>query len=111
MTPRDGLERKKDSMEAIGGPERRELPPFQKLKRDREKEKKKEKSWGRYHEKAWPVERNKKSSGRGESGWCSDVTSTHGAWRHAGVRFLLLGDFKPSLQHHLLGLNNTCFSW
>ena len=24
---------------------------------------------------------------RGESGWCSDVTSTHGAWRHAGVRF------------------------
>ena len=26
---------------------------------------------------------------RGESGWCSDVTSTHGAWRHAGVRFLL----------------------
>ena len=30
--------------------------------------------------------------GRGESGWCSDVTSTHGAWRHAGVRFLLPGD-------------------
>ena len=29
--------------------------------------------------------------GRGESGWCSDVTSTHGAWRHAGVQFLLLG--------------------
>jgi len=29
---------------------------------------------------------------RGESGWCSDVTSTHGAWRHAGVRFLLPGD-------------------
>ena len=29
--------------------------------------------------------------GRGESGWCSDVTSTHGAWRHAGVRFLLSG--------------------
>ena len=25
----------------------------------------------------------------GESGWCSDVASTHGAWRHAGVRFLL----------------------
>ena len=24
-----------------------------------------------------------------ESGWCSDVASTHGAWRHAGVRFLL----------------------
>ena len=24
--------------------------------------------------------------GRDESGWCSDVTSTHGAWRHAGVR-------------------------
>ena len=31
--------------------------------------------------------------GRGESGWCSDVTSTHGAWRHAGVRFLLPGVF------------------
>jgi hypothetical protein len=29
---------------------------------------------------------------RGESGWCSDVTSTHGAWRHAGIRFLLPGD-------------------
>ena len=27
--------------------------------------------------------------GGGESGWCSDVASTHGAWRHAGVRFLL----------------------
>ena len=31
------------------------------------------------------------SDGRGESGWCSDVTSTHGAWRHAGVRFLFSG--------------------
>ena len=30
---------------------------------------------------------------RSESGWCSDVTSTHGAWRHAGVRFLLSGAF------------------
>ena len=29
--------------------------------------------------------------GRGESGWCSDVTSTHGAWKHVGVRFLLPG--------------------
>ena len=28
---------------------------------------------------------------RGESGWCSDETSTLGAWRHAGVRFLLSG--------------------
>ena len=28
----------------------------------------------------------------GESGWCSDVASTHGAWRHAGVRFLLRCD-------------------
>ena len=36
--------------------------------------------------------------GRGESGWCSDVTSTHGAWRHAGVRFLLPGEWlKESL--------------
>ena len=35
--------------------------------------------------------------GRGESGWCSDVTSTHGAWRHAGVRFLLFGEHCPNL--------------
>ena len=28
---------------------------------------------------------------QGDSGWCPDVTSTHGAWRHAGVRFLLSG--------------------
>ena len=28
---------------------------------------------------------------RGESGWCLDMTSNHGAWRHAGVRFLLSG--------------------
>jgi hypothetical protein len=28
---------------------------------------------------------------RGESGWCSEVTSIHGAWRHARVRFLLSG--------------------
>ena len=28
---------------------------------------------------------------RGESGWCSDMTSTHGVWRHTGVRFLLSG--------------------
>ena len=36
----------------------------------------------------------KTQMGRGESGWYSNVTSSHGAWRHAGVRFLLLGDFK-----------------
>ena len=30
---------------------------------------------------------------RGESGWRSDWTSTPGAWRHAGVRFLLPGEF------------------
>ena len=34
----------------------------------------------------------KATNGRGESGWCSDVTSTHGAWRHAGVRFSLSGE-------------------
>jgi hypothetical protein len=28
---------------------------------------------------------------QGESGWCSDGTSTPGAWKHAGVRFLLSG--------------------
>ena len=31
------------------------------------------------------------SQGRGDSGWCSDRASTPGAWRHAGVRFLLPG--------------------
>ena len=39
--------------------------------------------------------------GRGESGWCSDVTSTHGAWRHAGVRFLLPGVFQHNTQQRL----------
>ena len=29
---------------------------------------------------------------RGESGWCSDMTSSHGAWRHAGIRFLFSGE-------------------
>ena len=33
------------------------------------------------------------TNSQGESGWCSGVTSTHGAWRHAGVRFLLPGVF------------------
>ena len=33
--------------------------------------------------------------GRGESGWCSDMTSTHWAWRHAGARFLLSGGRWP----------------
>ena len=28
---------------------------------------------------------------QGESGWCSDQTSTLGAWRHAGVQFPLSG--------------------
>ena len=42
---------------------------------------------------------------RGESGWCSDVTSIHGAWRHAGVRFLLPGVIFPLTSGHaLIGL-------
>ena len=32
------------------------------------------------------------SAAGGELGWCLDMTSTHGAWRHAGVRFLLSGE-------------------
>ena len=40
---------------------------------------------------------------RGESGWCSDMTSTHGAWRHAGVRFLLSGDVWPVVWPWLAG--------
>ena len=35
-----------------------------------------------------------KPQGRGESGWCSDGTSTPGAWRHAGVQFLLSGVYE-----------------
>ena len=34
---------------------------------------------------------------RGESGWCLDMTSTHGAWRHAEVQFLLPGVFRQLL--------------
>ena len=41
---------------------------------------------------------------RGESGWCSDMTSTHGAWRHAGVRFLLSGGAWPNS----LAINHDC---
>ena len=44
---------------------------------------------------SWPLpcpSPSGKQRGRGESGWCSDMTSTHGAWRHAGVRFLLSGE-------------------
>ena len=37
-------------------------------------------------------------SSRGESGWCSDRTSTPGAWRHAEAQFLLLGDTKGSIR-------------
>jgi hypothetical protein len=32
-----------------------------------------------------------------ESTWRSDVTSFHGAWRHAGLRFLLFGGHCPNL--------------
>ena len=42
-------------------------------------------------------------SGRGESGWCSDMTSTHGAWRHAGVRFLLSGELRRAMRTCLDG--------
>ena len=35
---------------------------------------------------------------RGESGWCLDMTSTHGAWRHAEVQFLLPGACLSCLQ-------------
>ena len=38
-------------------------------------------------------------SGRGASGWCSDVTSSHGAWRHAGIRFLLPCVSAPNLSY------------
>ena len=50
-------------------------------------------SGGRHH---------RKTPRRGESGWWSDMTSTHGAWRHAGIRFLLSGGLSTAralLQH------------
>ena len=43
-------------------------------------------------------------SGRGESGWCSDMTSTHGAWRHAGIRFLLSGGLRQDMRTCVDGL-------
>ena len=36
-------------------------------------------------------------SSRGESGWCPDGTSTPGAWRHAGVQFLLSGEISKQM--------------
>ena len=48
---------------------------------------------------------------RGESGWCSDMTSTHGAWRHAGVRFLLSGGWPIGLYHWLSTKSVTATAW
>ena len=42
--------------------------------------------------RCWPMPDVFQHGSRGESGWCSDMTSTHGVWRHAGVRFLLTGE-------------------
>ena len=41
-------------------------------------------------------QRKAASSCRGESGWCLEVTSTHGAWGHAEVQFLIPGDLCES---------------
>ena len=43
---------------------------------------------------------------RGESGWWSDVTSTHGTSKHAAVRFLLPAD---GIIHGRISLVETCF--
>ena len=55
---------------------------------------------------------------RDESGGCSDVTSAHGAWRHAGVRFLLSGVLAGSCRFSLgvggcslVGLASAASRW
>ena len=48
----------------------------------------------------WPPIPSQAHIGRGESGWCSDWTSTPRAWRHAGAQFLLLGDWLVDLTKH-----------
>ena len=35
-----------------------------------------------------------------DSGWCPDMSSTHGVWRHTEVRFLLTGDW---IEYSLVG--------
>ena len=48
---------------------------------------------------------------RSESGWCPDGTSTPGAWRHAGVRFLLSGvGYCKHTRAHTIG-KCTCPTW
>jgi hypothetical protein len=44
----------------------------------------------------------------GESGWCSDVTSTHAAWRHAGIRFLLLPSSNQANPGAVLRVSGQC---
>ena len=52
---------------------------------------------------------------RGESGWCSDRTSTPGAWRHAEAQFLLSGVFFalaiPSVLPQLVCRCAERFTW
>ena len=43
---------------------------------------------------------------RGQLGWWSDVTSTHGAWKHAAVRFRLRVD---GIIHGRISLEVICF--
>ena len=61
---------------------------------------------GRHHHHHWhmPTATLTCQCGRGESGWCSDMTSTHGVWRHAGVRFLLSGGLPHAVRAFLGGL-------
>ena len=61
---------------------------------------------GRHHHQHWdmPTATLTFQCGRGESGWYSDMTSTHGVWRHAGVRFLLSGGLPHAVRACLGGL-------
>ncbi len=46
--------------------------------------------------------------GQGESGWCLDMTSTHGVWRHTEVEFLLLGAISFSISFGDVAPHATC---
>ena len=50
-----------------------------------------------------PLRHGFQHDSRGESGWCSDMTSTHGAWRHAGAGFLLSGELRRAMRTCLDG--------
>ena len=58
------------------------------------------------------------TASRGESGWCLDMTSSQGAWRHAEVQFLLPGEWVARrfsadgwACQSIRGVPNVCMFW